>query len=135
MKNINDVVKELNQVKNDLKVAKSKEKDLIEQVKVYMGKTGLETLSLDEIGIQVSCKEVVKTEINEDALIQILLNIIQNSADSDLKDMLQECLVVTTVIDEDKVQELLYKGFISIQDIQPAVTEKTHTRLTLKEVK
>ena len=135
MNNINKVVKELNEVKNDLKVAKSKEKSLVEQVKGYMGGIGLETLSLDEIGIKVSCKEVVKTEINEDALIQIITKMISNTSDEDLKDLLKECLVVKTVIDEDKVQELIYKGFISVDDIQPAVIEKVSTRLTLKEVK
>ena len=53
----------------------------------------------------------------------------------DLKDALKSCLLVKTVVDEDKIQELIYKGFISIEDIQPAVIEKSYTRLTIKEVK
>ena len=127
-------VEELNIVKNDLKRLKTSEKELTNQIKEELGEQGLETKILKDINMKVTCKEVVKTEINEDALIKIITELIDN-ADEDLKDELVKCLVVKTVIDEDKVQELIYKGFISVEDIQPAVIEKSYTRLTIKEVK
>lgn len=135
MDKLSTMVKELNVVKTELKVAKAKEKDLTEQVKAEVLATGLETKQLPEIGMQVTCKEVTRTEIDEDKLVKIITTLLNESTDKDLQEMLRSCLLVKTVIDEDKVQELIYKGFIDIEVIQPAVIEKTHTRLTIKEVR
>ena len=127
-------VEELNIVKSDLKALKTSEKELTNQIKEELQEQGLETKILKDINMKVTCKQAVKTEINEDALIKIITNLI-DEAEDDLKDELLKCLVVKTVIDEDKVVELIYKGFISVQDIQPALIEKSYTRLTIKEVK
>lgn len=133
--NLSKAVKELNSVKNDLKALKTSEKALTEEIKQELAGQGLEAKILSDINMKVTCKEVTKTEINEDALIKIITELISNTKNKDLKDELNKCLVIKTVIDEDKVQELIYKGFISIEDIQPAVIEKSYTRLTIKEVK
>ena len=133
--NLSKAVQELNSVKSDLKALKTSEKVLTEQIKLELAGQGLELKILDDINMQVTCKEVTKTEINEDALIKIITKLISSTRNLDLKDELRKCLVVKTVIDEDKVQELIYKGFIDLEDIQPAVIEKSYTRLTIKEVK
>ena len=133
--NLSKAVQELNSVKNDLKALKTSEKTLTEEIKQELAGLGLEAKILSDINMKVTCKEVTKTEINEDALIKIIGNLIEAANNDDLKDALKSCLLVKTVVDEDKVQELIYKGFISIEDIQPAVIEKSYTRLTIKEVK
>jgi len=133
--NLSKAVQELNSVKSDLKALKTSEKALTEEIKQELAGQGLEAKILSDINMKVTCKEVTKTEINEDALIKIITELISNTRNKDLKDELNKCLVIKTVIDEDKVQELIYKGFISIETIQPAVIEKSYTRLTIKEVK
>lgn len=133
--NLSKAVQELNSVKSDLKALKTSEKALTEEIKQELAGQGLESKILSDINMKVTCKEVTKTEINEDALIKIITELISNTRNKDLKDELNKCLVIKTVIDEDKVQELIYKGFISIETIQPAVIEKSYTRLTIKEVK
>jgi hypothetical protein len=133
--NLSKAVQELNSVKNDLKALKTSEKTLTEEIKQELAGQGLEAKILSDINMKVTCKEVTKTEINEDALIKIIGNLIDSASNDDLKDALKSCLLVKTVVDEDKIQELIYKGFISIEDIQPAVIEKSYTRLTIKEVK
>lgn len=133
--NLSKAVQELNSVKSDLKALKTSEKALTEEIKQELAGQGLEAKILSDINMKVTCKEVTKTEINEDALIKIIGNLIDSASNDDLKDVLKSCLLVKTVVDEDKIQELIYKGFISIEDIQPAVIEKSYTRLTIKEVK
>lgn len=133
--NLSKAVQELNSVKSDLKALKTSEKTLTEEIKQELAGQGLEAKILSDINMKVTCKEVTKTEINEDALIKIIGDLIDSTNNDDLKDALKSCLLVKTVVDEDKVQELIYKGFISIEDIQPAVIEKSYTRLTIKEVK
>ena len=133
--NLSKAVQELNSVKNDLKALKTSEKALTEEIKQELAGQGLEAKILSDINMKVTCKEVTKTEINEDALIKIIGHLIDSTSNDDLKDALKSCLLVKTVVDEDKIQELIYKGFISIEDIQPAVIEKSYTRLTIKEVK
>lgn len=133
--NLSKAVQELNSVKSDLKALKTSEKTLTEEIKQELAGQGLEAKILSDINMKVTCKEVTKTEINEDALIKIIGDLIESANNDDLKDALKSCLLVKTVVDEDKVQELIYKGFISIDDIQPAVVEKSYTRLTIKEVR
>lgn len=133
--NLSKAVQELNSVKSDLKALKTSEKTLTEEIKQELAGQGLEAKILSDINMKVTCKEVTKTEINEDALIKIIGDLIESASNDDLKDALKSCLLVKTVVDEDKIQELIYKGFISIEDIQPAVIEKSYTRLTIKEVK
>lgn len=133
--NLSKAVQELNSVKSDLKALKTSEKTLTEEIKQELAGQGLEAKILSDINMKVTCKEVTKTEINEDALIKIIGDLIESTNNDDLKDALKSCLLVKTVVDEDKIQELIYKGFISIEDIQPAVIEKSYTRLTIKEVK
>lgn len=133
--NLSKAVQELNSVKSDLKALKTSEKALTEEIKQELAGQGLEAKILSDINMKVTCKEVTKTEINEDALIRIIGDLIDSASNDDLKDALKSCLLVKTVVDEDKIQELIYKGFISIEDIQPAVIEKSYTRLTIKEVK
>ena len=133
--NLSKAVQELNSVKTNLKALKTSEKALTEEIKQELAGQGLEAKILSDINMKVTCKEVTKTEINEDALIKIIGNLIDSTSNDDLKDALKSCLLVKTAVDEDKIQELIYKGFISIEDIQPAVIEKSYTRLTIKEVK
>lgn len=133
--NLSKAVQELNSVKTNLKALKTSEKALTEEIKQELAGQGLEAKILSDINMKVTCKEVTKTEINEDALIRIIGDLIDSTKNDDLKDALKSCLLVKTVVDEDKIQELIYKGFISIEDIQPAVIEKSYTRLTIKEVK
>lgn len=133
--NLSKAVQELNSVKTNLKALKTSEKVLTEEIKQELAGQGLEAKILSDINMKVTCKEVTKTEINEDALIRIIGDLIDSTKNDDLKDALKSCLLVKTVVDEDKIQELIYKGFISIEDIQPAVIEKSYTRLTIKEVK
>ena len=133
--NLSKAVQELNSVKTNLKALKTSEKALTEEIKQELAGQGLEAKILSDINMKVTCKEVTKTEINEDALIKIIGDLIESTNNDDLKDALKSCLLVKTVVDEDKIQELIYKGFISIEDIQPAVIEKSYTRLTIKEVK
>ena len=129
---LNKLISKADEAKKELKLAKQKEKEATTELKDYMESWDLETMETDKY--KVTNKEVVSTSINEEVLVDVIINLIAN-AEGDLKDLLRECLVVKTVVDEDKVQELIYKGFLDVEAISPAVVEKKHTRLTIKEVK
>ena len=102
--NLSKAVQELNSVKNDLKALKTSEKTLTEEIKQELAGLGLEAKILSDINMKVTCKEVTKTEINEDALIKIIGDLIESASNDDLKDALKSCLLVKTVVDEDKIQ-------------------------------
>lgn len=80
-------------------------------------------------GIKVSYTTNTKSELDDDTLIQILLNMAQE------KPEIMDCLVPTYTIDEDKLEELMYGGIISTDDIAPAYREKQYKTLRVKRVK
>ena len=51
------------------------------------------------------------------------------------KPEIMDCLVPTYTIDEDKLEELMYGGIISTDDIAHAYREKTYKTLRVKRVK
>ena len=115
-------VTELNEAKKQLKIAKDKEAKLVKEVKDEMMSTGVE---VERVGnIKVTCQEVVKTSFDEDILVELVKELGYN-----------ECIETKEVVNEDKLQELIYKGFINIEAIQPAVKESKTYRLSVKEVK
>ena len=51
------------------------------------------------------------------------------------KPEIMDCLIPTYVIDEDKLEELMYGGLISTDDIAPAYKAKQYKTLRVKRVK
>ena len=113
--------------KEELKRAKEKEKQLTEQVKVLLDEEGI---TKDTIGdIKVTYTTCTKSSMNEDKLLTIVKQLAQEQPE------LLKCIETKEVINEGVLEELIYNGFITVDDIQPAYEETQYKTLKLKRVK
>ena len=113
--------------KEELKRAKEKEKQLTEQVKVLLDEEGI---TKDTIGdMKVTYTTCTKSSMNEDKLLTIVKQLAQEQPE------LLKCIETKEVINEGVLEELIYNGFITVDDIQPAYEEKQYKTLKLKKVK
>lgn len=127
MKELGVLLAELAEIKELNKKNKERENNLIKSTKTMLDEQGITKGEYD--GIKVSYTTNTKSELDDDTLIQILLNMTQE------KPEIMDCLVPTYTIDEDKLEELMYGGIISTDDIAPAYREKTYKTLRVKRVK
>lgn len=127
MKELGVLLSKLAEIKEINKKNKDMENDLIKDTKTILDEQGISKGEYD--GIKVSYTTNTKSELDDDILIQILLNMAQE------KPEIMDCLIPTYVIDEDKLEELMYGGLISTDDIAPAYREKTYKTLRVKKVK
>lgn len=132
MMNLNQMATELNSVKGQLKVAKAKEKELTDTIKQEIATLGVEQVKTDNFVL--TSKQITQTSLDEDILVKCLTELQDSTNDLELKDLLTSCLYVKVCVDEDKVQELIYKGYLDLEVLQPAIVEKSYNRLTIKEV-
>ena len=113
--------------KEELKRAKEKEKQLTEQVKTLLDEEGI---TKDTIGdIKVTYTTCTKSSMNEDKLLTIVKQLAQ------AQPQLLKCIETKEVINEGVLEELIYNGYITVDDIQPAYEEKQYKTLKLKKVK
>ena len=127
MKELRVLLGELAEIKEVNKKNKELENNLIKDTKTILDEQGITKGEYD--GIKVTYTTNTKSELDDDILIQILLNMAQE------KPEIMDCLVPTYVIDEDKLEELMYGGLISTDDIAPAYREKQYKTLRVKRVK
>lgn len=127
MEELRVLLAELAEIKELNKKNKEIENNLIKSTKNVLDEQGITKGEYD--GIKVSYTTNTKSELDNDTLIQILLNMTQE------KPEIMDCLVPTYTIDEDKLEELMYGGIISTDDIAPAYREKTYKTLRVKRVK
>lgn len=127
MKDLGVLLSKLAEIKELNKKNKDIENDLIKSTKTILENQGISKGEYD--GIKVSYTTNTKSELDDDILIQILLNMAQE------KPEIMDCLIPTYVIDEDKLEELMYGGIISTDDIAPAYKEKQYKTLRVKRVK
>ena len=62
--------------------------------------------------------------MDEDILINILNEL-----------SIQGCIEMRPTVNEEKVQELIYKGLLSVDDISPAVIDKSYKVLKFVKLK
>lgn len=127
MKELRVLLAELAEIKELNKKNKERENNLIKSTKMMLDEQGITKGEYD--GIKVSYTTNTKSELDDDTLIQILLNMAQE------KPEIMDCLVPTYIVDEDKLEELMYGGIISTDDIAPAYREKQYKTLRVKKVK
>ena len=127
MKDLGVLLSELAEIKELNKKNKEIENDLIKSTKTMLDEQGITKGEYD--GIKVSYTTNTKSELDDDTLIQILLNMAQE------KPEIMDCLIKTYTVDEDKLEELMYGGLISTDDITPAYREKQYKTLRVKRVK
>lgn len=121
-------------LKEELAVMKKVEKVSTDELKEMLAQEGLEKC---EVGnIKLSYKDVVKSEMDEEKLIEILKNLIrQSEGNVEFMNAINGCMNLKITVDEDKVKDLIYEGLISADDLREAYKETTSKRLTLKRVK
>ena len=127
MKELGVLLSKLAEIKEINKKNKDMENDLIKDTKTILDEQGITKGEYD--GIKVSYTTNTKSELDDDILIQILLTMAQE------KPEIMDCLIPTYTIDEDKLEELMYGGIISTDDIAPAYREKQYKTLRVKRVK
>lgn len=127
MKELRVLLSELAEIKELNKKNKEIENNLIKDTKTMLDEKGITKGEYD--GIKVSYTTNTKSELDDDTLIQILLNMAQE------KPEIMDCLIKTYTVDEDKLEELMYGGIISTDDIAPAYREKQYKTLRVKRVK
>nr|DAJ98051.1 MAG TPA: hypothetical protein [Caudoviricetes sp.] len=127
MKELGVLLSDLAEIKDINKKNKEIENNLIKDTKTMLDEQGITKGEYG--GIKVSYTTNTKSELDDDTLIQILLNMAQE------KPEIMDCLIKTYTVDEDKLEELMYGGIISTDDIAPAYREKQYKTLRVKKVK
>ena len=127
MKELRVLLSELAEIKETNKKNKEIENNLIKDTKIMLDEQGITKGEYD--GVKVTYTTNTKSELDDDTLIQILLNMAQE------KPEIMDCLIKTYTVDEDKLEELMYGGIISTDDIAPAYREKQYKTLRVKRVK
>lgn len=127
MKELRVILGELAEIKELNKKNKERENNLIKDTKTMLDEQGITKGEYD--GIKVSYTTNTKSELDGEILIKILLNMAQE------KPEIMDCLIQTYTVDEDKLEELMYGGIISTDDIAPAFKEKQYKTLRVKRVK
>ena len=113
--------------KEALKQAKEQEKNVTEELKLILDEEGISKDTID--GIKVNYTTCTKSSINEDKLLAIVKQLAQEQPE------LLSCIETKEVINENTLEELMYQGFITHEDIQAAYEEKQYKTLKLKKVK
>lgn len=113
--------------KEALKQAKKQEKNVTEELKLILDQEGISKDTID--GIKVNYTTCTKSSINEDKLLAIVKQLAQEQPE------LLSCIETKEVINENTLEELMYQGFITPDDIQAAYEEKQYKTLKLKKVK
>lgn len=113
--------------KEALKQAKEEEKNVTEELKLILDQEGISQDTID--GIKVNYTTCTKSSINEDKLLAIVKQLAQEQPE------LLSCIETKEVINENTLEDLMYQGFITPGDIQPAYEEKQYKTLKLKKVK
>lgn len=113
--------------KEATKKAKEEEKRLIDQVKILLDQEGItkDTIS----GVKVNYTTCTKSSMNENKLLKIIKDLAQDEP------QLLSCIETVEIINENVLEELIYQGYITADDIQPAYEETTYKTLKLKKVK
>lgn len=127
LKRLNDLVKEVHVLKEQAKILKKREAEL----KQLLEANALEEQVVDDI--KVTYKEFSKSEVSEDKLIAIISDIEKASDPQDAK-LIASALTTKIVVNEDQLQNLIYQGIISAEDLSAAYTEKVSKRLTVKQI-
>ena len=112
--------------KEALKQAKEEEKNVTEELKLILDQEGITKDIID--GIKVNYTTCTKSSINEDKLLAIVKQLAQEQPE------LLSCIETKEVINENTLEDLMYQGFITAGDIQPAYEEKQYKTLKLKKV-
>ena len=113
--------------KEELKRAKEKEKQLTQQVKILLDEEGITKGTIGDI--KVTYTTCTKSSMNEDKLLTIVKQLAQQQPE------LLKCIETKEVMHEGVLEELIYNGFITVDDIQPAYEETQYKTLKLKRVK
>ena len=114
-----------------LKMLRQEKKDIEKDIKVLEAKLkeefdarGTDRADYETIGQGLQYTTVNKTSMDEDILINILNEL-----------SIQDCIEMRPTVNEEKVQELIYKGLLSVDDISPAVIDKSYKVLKFVKLK
>lgn len=127
LKRLNDLVKEVHVLKEQAKILKKREAELKELLEA----NALEEQVVDDI--KVTYKEFSKSEVNEDKLISIISGM-EKASDPQEAELIASALTTKIVINEEQLQNLIYQGVISAEDLSDAYTEKISKRLVVKQL-
>lgn len=113
-------------------------KDIEKELKDLRGKI-LEDMNGEEELIEgnykISYKPSVSYTVDEDKLVQKIKDYVISLDDPDIANKINECLKVKLVVDEDKLESLIYNGLIP-EDIGSDCTTKKETyRFTVNLIK
>lgn len=132
---LQSIVQQCGEAKEVLKEAKNKEKKYCDLLKDELEINGITKQAFPEIDMAVSYTETVKSTINEQKLVELMINYINNTPNEEDALYISKCLKKITIVDEDILQDLIYTGYIDLEDIQPAYDEKVTKTLRVKNTK
>lgn len=130
LQNLVSILKDLRRQRTEIK----KELDEVEPlIKEELESQGIDKMSFPDLGVKISYSKVNKSVMDEDKLISIVQGLI--AGDSEFTEDIKECIEYKPIINEQKLQELIYKGVVDINDIQPAYVDKGYKVLKISKLK
>lgn len=130
LQNLVSILKNLRRQRTEIK----KELDEVEPlIKEELESQGIDKMSFPDLGVKISYSKVNKSVMDEDKLISIVQRLI--ASDSEFTEDIKECIEYKPIINEQKLQELIYKGIVDINDIEPAYVDKGYKVLKISKLK
>ena len=114
----------LKTLKQEKKELDKQLKDMETKIKNEFDSRGTDRVDYETIGQGLSYTTVNQTSMDEEKLLSILMDL-----------GCEECIELKPTVNEEKVQELIYKGIINVEDISPAVIDKSYKVLKFVKLK
>lgn len=130
---INKLLQQYSEGKQKEKELKARLNEIGVQLKEYMTNNSIQEYENGEL--KLSYKPTEKSSINEDKLIGVIKRLARAEKDKEIKAQIKSCIVKTESIDEDTLENLIYSGVISAEDITECYTSKTIWTLRLGKSK
>lgn len=125
-KNAVKVSAELNK---EIKTATTKLSAYKPELIKYMKTNGITKEEVD--GFKAAYSQATTRKMNEAKVIEILQKRANRYRKQESKDLILSAIEYKPSINETIIEDLLYKGFITSEDLEPALEERHSERLTL----
>lgn len=126
MGDLGKLLNELVDIKAELNHYKKLEKDKVNLVKKQLDAEGISKDIIE--GVKVNYVDTVRTSVDEDKLIEILVGLSQTNPE------IEKCIRKKLVVDEDVLEKFCYEGIIDPTDLQSAYSEKITKTLKVSKV-
>lgn len=125
---------ELYNIKDDIKILKNDEKQLVDEFKEYLNSESLSSLS-DDNGYRITLSKSEKVSINEEILLKELKKFIKEHKDDAMIKEYKKCIKRVEIVNEEHVESLIRSGVLPASILEPATSLKVTETIRVNKSK